>query len=101
MGEPHVVSALREKRGEISGAILELEKRMAQHRAGLVHLDATLRLFAPDLEPESIVPKKPLAARSHYFATGELARRGAEKEVLAFGATGHSHLRHGDCPEST
>ena len=32
MGEPHVVSALREKRAEISGAILELEKRMAQHR---------------------------------------------------------------------
>lgn len=29
MGEPHVVSALREKRGEISGAILELEKRMS------------------------------------------------------------------------
>ncbi|CAO3431955.1 hypothetical protein [Azospirillum doebereinerae] len=75
MGEPHVVSALREKRAEISGAILELEKRMAQHRADLVHLDAILRLFAPELEPESIAPKKPLAARSHYFATGELARR--------------------------
>ncbi|CAO3439926.1 hypothetical protein [Azospirillum doebereinerae] len=75
MGEPHVVSALREKRAEISGAILELEKRMAQHRADLVHLDATLRLFAPELEPEGIAPRKPPAARSHYFATGELARR--------------------------
>ncbi|NYZ17995.1 hypothetical protein HL658_36115 [Azospirillum sp. RWY-5-1] len=75
MGEPHVVSALREKRAEISGVIVELERRIALHRAGLVHLDATLRLFIPDLEPESIPPKKPPAARSHYFATGELARR--------------------------
>ncbi|MFD1628230.1 hypothetical protein [Azospirillum griseum] len=83
MGEPHVVSALREKRAEISGAILELEKRMAQHRADLVHLDATLRLFAPELE--SIVPKKPPAARSHYFATGELARRCLEALRMAEG----------------
>lgn len=75
MGEPHVVSALREKRAAISGVIVDLEKRIAQHRADLVHLDATLRLFAPELEPESIAPKKPAAARSHYFATGELARR--------------------------
>ncbi|KAA0567874.1 hypothetical protein [Azospirillum sp. Sh1] len=85
MGEPHVVSALREKRAEISGAILELENRMAQHRADLVHLDATLRLFAPELEPESIVPKKPPAARSHYFATGELARRCLEALRMAEG----------------
>ena len=74
MGELHVVSALREKRAALSGAIVDLEKRIAQYRADLVHLDATLRLFAPELEPESIAPKKPVA-RSHYFATGELARR--------------------------
>ncbi len=85
MGEPHVVRALREKRAEISGAILELEKRMSQHRADLVHLDATLRLFAPELEPESIAPKKPLAARSHDFATGELTRRCLEALRMAEG----------------
>ncbi|CAO3414037.1 hypothetical protein [Azospirillum doebereinerae] len=58
---------------------------MSQHRADLVHLDATLRLFAPELELESITPKKPPAGRSHYFATGELARRGLEALRMAEG----------------
>ena len=33
MGEPHVISALRDKRAEISGEILKLEKDIAQRRA--------------------------------------------------------------------
>lgn len=47
MGEPHVVSALREKRAEISGVIVELERRIALHRADLVHLDANLAPVRP------------------------------------------------------
>ena len=51
MGEPCVVSALRDKRAEISGMIADLEKELSRQRADLAHLDATLRLFAPDLAP--------------------------------------------------
>ena len=73
MAEPHVVSALREKRAEISGVIEEMERRIAQHRADLVHVDAVLRLYVPDLEPDSIAPKA-VRRRNDWFRPGELAR---------------------------
>jgi hypothetical protein len=74
MAEPHVVSALKDKRAEVSGAIADLERRIGQHRADLMHIDATLRLFAPEIDPGGIAPRKPVT-RSAYFADGELARR--------------------------
>jgi hypothetical protein len=49
MVEPHLVGALRKKRAEIVGRIISLEKELRQGRADLRHLDATLRLFAPNL----------------------------------------------------
>ena len=48
MAESHVVSALVSKRAEIAGLIARTERQLGQFRADLVHLDATLRLFAPD-----------------------------------------------------
>jgi hypothetical protein len=48
MAEPHVVAALKDKRAELSGSIADLEKRIGQHRADLLHVDAVLRLFAPE-----------------------------------------------------
>ena len=73
MAEPHVVAALRDKRAELSGTIADLEKRLGQHRADLLHVDAVLRLFAPDLEPAAI---RPTAVRrpNPWFKPGELAR---------------------------
>jgi hypothetical protein len=52
--------------------IAELEMCNGQHRADLLHVDAVLRLFAPNLEP-AIAPK---AGRrpSGCFRLGELAR---------------------------
>jgi len=52
MAEPHVVDALRGKRSELSGIVSHLEQQIVQHRASLVHLDAAMRLFNPDLVPE-------------------------------------------------
>lgn len=73
MAEPHVVSALREKRSEVSGLIADLERRIAQQRADLVHVDAVLRLYAPDLELASIAVKA--VRRDHgWFKRGELSR---------------------------
>jgi len=52
MVEPHVMDALRGKRSELSGIVSHLEQQIVQHRASLVHLDAAMRLFDPDLVPE-------------------------------------------------
>ena len=71
MAEPLVISLLSAKRSELSGLILDLERTAARHKAELVHLDATLRLFDPDLVPATIRPRGK-AHRSTLFATGEL-----------------------------
>jgi len=73
MAEPHVVAALKDKRARISGLITALEAQIGQHRADLLHLDATLRLFDADIEPETIPPKRP-AARNDWFGRGECLR---------------------------
>src|SRR5208282_898165 len=51
--ESHVVSALANKRAEIAGMIARTQQQLGQFRADLVHLDATIRLFAPTMEPET------------------------------------------------
>jgi hypothetical protein len=74
MAETHVVTALRAKRAEISGHVHDLERKLARHRASLAAIDATIRLYAPELDPDSIPPKRTYR-RTRYFAKGELARR--------------------------
>lgn len=73
MAEPHVVAALKDKRAELAGIIADLEKRISGHRAGLVHLDATLRMFAPDTEAAGIRPTA-VRRRNAWFGKGECAR---------------------------
>lgn len=73
MGDTYVISGLTSKRAEVSGIIADLERRIAQHRADLVHIDAVLRLYAPEVEPESIAPKA-VRKRNDWFKPGELAR---------------------------
>ena len=77
MAEPHVVSALVAKRAEIAGEIHSLERRLAQLRADLIHIDAALVVFDPDAEPATIAPKRPVR-RSAWFAAGELSRLALE-----------------------
>jgi hypothetical protein len=73
MAESHVVSALVAKRSEVSGLIADLERKIAQQRADLVHVDAVLRLYAPALEPEGI-PARAVRRRNGWFKSGELVR---------------------------
>ena len=73
MTETHVVSALRNKRAEIAGQIANLENRAHALRARLVHLDDTIRLFASDLDPADIPPRR-VRQRSRYFTSGEFSR---------------------------
>jgi len=78
MAETHVVSALRAKRAEIAGHIHDLEKKLARYRASLASIDATIRVFSPQLDPDAIPPKRTYR-RTRYFAKGELSRRLLDK----------------------
>ena len=69
----HVIPVLRTKRAEISGHILDLEKRINRLRANLANIDAAIRILSPGMEPGAIPPKRAYK-RTQYFARNELAR---------------------------
>ena len=73
MSEPHVIAALCRKRSELGGVVSQLEQRLVKHRADLAHLDATMRLFDPDIRPQEIRPRQQ-RARSVWFRPGECLR---------------------------
>src|SRR6195952_890221 len=73
MAEPHVIGALRNKRSELAGTVRQLEQQLAGHRANLAHLDATMRLFDPDVRPKDIRPRR-IRARNVWFRQGECLR---------------------------
>ena len=58
MAQSHVIGALRNKRAELAGIVRQLEQQLVQQRANLAHLDATMRLFDPDIRPKEIRPKQ-------------------------------------------
>jgi len=74
MAEPHVLSALKTKRAEVSGIIGELERTIARRRLDLAYIDATIRMFSPDTDPRMIPPKRPYR-RTRYFGRNEISRR--------------------------
>ena len=73
MAEPHVISALSNKRAELAGIVSQLERQLAQQQANLAHLDATMQLFDPNIRPDKIRPRQP-RARSIWFRPGECLR---------------------------
>jgi hypothetical protein len=73
MVELHVMSALRNKRAEMAGTVVQLEQQLVRQRADLSHLDATMRLFDPDIRPNEIRPRQ-RRARSTWFRHGECLR---------------------------
>ena len=73
MAELHVIGALRNKRAELAGVLCQLEQQLVQQRADLAHVDATMRLFDPDIRPNDIRPKQPWA-RNAWFRPGECLR---------------------------
>jgi hypothetical protein len=73
LAEAHVVGALRGKRAELAGVVQQLEQELLERRNSLVHLDATMRLFDPDIRPEAIRPRR---RRNHnaWFRPNECRR---------------------------
>ena len=69
-----IISTLRDKRLEVADVIERLERQVDQHRADLAHLEATMRLFDPNVEPETFQPTPP-RRRNDWFRPGECRRR--------------------------
>lgn len=72
MTSPAIV-ALIEKRAELAGELRAAEERIDQLRSDLGHLDATLRIFDPEIVPRAIRPKTRRRATGS-FRHGEFSR---------------------------
>jgi sigma54-dependent transcription regulator len=72
MADPHVLTGLIKKRAELAGEIEAAQSRLRMLVIDLDHLDATIRLFKPDIDLEDIRPK-PLPPQHHAFK-GEVTR---------------------------
>ena len=68
-------NALTNKRAAIVLEIEHLEKRIAELKAQLIHLDATLRIFRPDFAAEGLPVKHRRRTKSPYFEHGEITER--------------------------
>jgi hypothetical protein len=55
---PHVVTALIAKRAELAGRIEHLQEELRQAVVDLDNVEATLRIFAPDLEIPDLAPRQ-------------------------------------------
>ena len=69
----YALEALKRKRAEITGAIARCHADIHRLSEELEHLDATLRLFAPDFVAESVLPKV-FAPPKSWSKRGEMSR---------------------------
>ena len=69
----YALDALKRKRAEMTGEIALCHARLQKLSEDLEHLDATLRLFAPDFVAESILPKVFVPPKS-WSKRGEMSR---------------------------
>jgi hypothetical protein len=58
MAEPHVVSALMAKHGELAGEVQRCLRELQELDEQLGHLDAAIRLFATDYDLASVRPRQ-------------------------------------------
>lgn len=72
MSESHVISALVAKRGELAGQAAQCQEQLRRLSEELVHVDATIRLFAPQYRVEAIRARRRRAHR--WFAAGACQR---------------------------
>ena len=72
-GNRYAIAALKDRRAELAGEIALLKRQVAWRIEQLEKIDATLELFLPGINPESIPKRRPYK-RVHLFKQGELAR---------------------------
>jgi hypothetical protein len=85
MAEPHVISALKDKRAELGGEIEAAERRLEQLRSDCRAVDQVLRLYGTE-EPEAIASKT-VRVRNQWFERGELSRLVLDALRVANGTT--------------
>ena len=73
MAESHVVSALVAKRGELAGDVQRHRRELRRLDEQLIHLDAAIRLFAPDYDLSEVRPRQRRMGQRR-FAQGECQR---------------------------
>lgn len=69
----YALEALKRKRAEMTGEIARCHAQLTKLSEDLEHLDATLRLFAPEFVAESILPKVFTPPKS-WSKRGEMSR---------------------------
>lgn len=69
----YALEALKRKRADMTGEIARCHARLNQLSTDLEHVDATIRLFAPDFVAESILPKVFTPPKS-WSKRGEMSR---------------------------
>jgi len=85
MAEPHVVSALVAKRGELAGEVQRYCRELRRLDEQLGHLEAVIRLFAPDYDLASVRPRQRCGGQRRFVPTpgvGGAARCGAVRRHL-------------------
>ena len=73
MGNAFVISGLRAKRARLAGEIIQAQEIVARRTKELLALDAVIRMFSPECDPEMIAPIRP-ASHGLFFQYRELGR---------------------------
>lgn len=73
MAESHVVTGLVAKRSEMAGLIQHFQSEISRISGDLRHLDATIKLFAPEFDLRTVRAKEH-RERNQYFRPGERPR---------------------------
>jgi hypothetical protein len=72
MAEPHIISALVKKRGELASELAETDKRRREIAGRIAHVDHVLAMFGYDGDPKAIPARRKQTGR--VFKRGHLRR---------------------------
>ena len=72
LGNKYALCALRERRSELAGELITLERKLRGIREAMSHVDGVLRLFDPEADPKAIKAKP--YRRVKLFGQGKLNR---------------------------
>ena len=74
MPDTYAILALHRKRARLAGEVEQLEEALTKQREALATVDAVIRLFEPDGNPELICAIRPRSRRNPFFKRGEQPR---------------------------
>lgn len=73
LSNKYALAALKKRRAETAGEIVDLKKQLAWRQSQLDHLDATLLIFDPEIDTRKLPVSRP-RKRIKLFRQGELGR---------------------------